>query len=121
MASLVRPSMLRRLVISALSVRTITARTLYAPLTTQSQKHRTPAIVSKVSFVQLNCLRSNSPAFTRVAAFHVTSRKSILPALPRECLHLPLVPRSLLNVLEHVEGTGTSKLQSVNNFVKLTT
>lgn len=90
MTSLGRPSMLRQLFISGPSARTLTARTLHTPLAIQLQKHQTPAIASKVSSFQPDCLCSNSPTLTRIAAFHVTSRKSILPALPRECLCFPL-------------------------------
>lgn len=88
MASLVRPSMLRQVCPSMSSGLSLTLRTFNAPSVIQSQRSRTPTIVTQLPFFRPQYFRSNPAAFSRIAAFHVSSRKSILPALP-----------------QHIEGT----------------
>lgn len=87
MASVVRPSLLRQSRITPAARQALRRHTpqTYALSKLNISSFRTQSIASRTLPLRSYLSRGTSPNMLRVAAFHASGRRPILPAGPREC------------------------------------
>jgi hypothetical protein len=103
MASVVRPAILRQTCLAAASKRTFTTKA-------SSFLTINKFVSSVISKQARSPFVKDLPSSIRVAAFHASERRSILPPLPRE-LPLPSNDYPIANSLpETIDGTGKTRL-----------
>ena len=106
MAPLARPMLLKRACTAVPARRMIFTRPR-APIPTPSH-----SLSTKQRLVQNTNVRGVSPMITRIAAFHASGRRGILPPEPRKQKMLSaviIVMHTTNKIAEHIEGTGWSK------------
>ena len=106
MATIVRPTLQQQRCLIMAARRTFTTKaTKSASLSVNATSYRSQSIVPQSS-LRLTSLRSISPATLRVAGFHATGRRPILPPGPRKSLDAQYIGLQLTLPIEVIDGTG---------------
>ena len=106
MAAIVRPTLLQQQCLITAARRTFTTQAMKsASLGFNASSFRSQSIVPQPS-LRLTSLRSISPTTLRVAGFHATGSRPILPAGPRKSLDARYMGLQLTLPTEVIDGTG---------------
>ena len=106
MATIARPTMRQHQCLIRAAHRNFTTQSVNpAPMSLNAAKFSSPSMVPQPS-LRSTSLRGTSPATLRVAGFHATGRRPILPAGPRKSLDAQYIGLQLTLSIEVIDGTG---------------